>query len=207
MSSSLRSTDRQRIAQSAIPVLAGLCWLLAAPLPAQADPSTGRGLPVDPPLVVVRGFDPPTTNWLAGHRGVDVASTAGATVRATSPGVVSYAGLVAGRGVVVVSHTGRDSGLRTTVEPVTASVTMGEQVAAGDPIGIVSTTPGHCAPAACVHWGLLRGTTYLDPLRVVAAVPVRLLPLAVGSGPGVSLLVGPPEPFDRHVGIHLGRRQ
>ena len=35
----------------------------------------------------------------------------------------------------------------------------------------------HCLPRACLHWGWLRGETYLDPLRLVGGGPVRLLPL------------------------------
>ena len=41
----------------------------------------------------------------------------------------------------------------------------------------VAATPGHCAPATCLHWGVLRGETYLDPLVLVGAVRVMLLPL------------------------------
>jgi hypothetical protein len=32
----------------------------------------------------------------------------------------------------------------------------------------------------CLHWGLLRGATYLNPLTLVGAGPIRLLP---ASGP------------------------
>ena len=42
-----------------------------------------------------------------------------------------------------------------------------------------SALPGsHCFPRACLHWGWIRGETYLDPLRLVGGGPVRLLPLA-----------------------------
>ncbi len=85
---------------------------------------------------------------------------------------MSYAGLLAGRGVVVVDH----GDLRTTYEPVTASVTVGQLVDAGAAIGVLE--PGHdsCPVSACLHWGLRRGETYLDPVRLVEAGPVRLLP-------------------------------
>jgi murein DD-endopeptidase MepM/ murein hydrolase activator NlpD len=192
-------------------LLACLALLAAWPTPAKAAPSGGWTLPIDPPLVVVRGFDPPAVRWLAGHRGVDLAAAEGATVRASGPGIVSYAGLVAGKGVVVISHTGIDSGLRTTYEPVTASVLVGQSVAAGEPIGVVAAASGHCSPAVCLHWGLRRGDTYLDPLRLVAPVAVRLLPLEAAhmavSGPRMGLVVSPAQPFDRYVGIDLGGRQ
>ncbi|WP_127497239.1 murein hydrolase activator EnvC family protein [Actinoplanes solisilvae] len=131
------------------------------------------GWPVTPPSVV-RPFDPPPQPWLAGHRGVDLAAPPSSVVRAAGPGVVVFVGRVAGRGVVSVAHAG---GLRTTYEPVTASVSRGSVVARGDPLGLLE--PGHpgCAASACLHWGLRRGSTYLDPLTLLGLGRARLLPL------------------------------
>ncbi len=131
------------------------------------------GWPVAPPAIV-RPFDPPAQPWLAGHRGVDLAAPPSAVVRSAGPGTVLFAGLVAGRGVVSVAHAG---GLRTTYEPVTASVSVGDVVARGDPLGLLQ--PGHpgCPSAACLHWGLRRGPLYLDPLALLGLGRVRLLPL------------------------------
>jgi murein DD-endopeptidase MepM/ murein hydrolase activator NlpD len=81
---------------------------------------------------------------------------------------------LAGRGVVVVDH----GGVRTTYEPVSASVQVGDVVTRGDVIGTLQRGSSHCFPSACLHWGLRRGGTYLDPLTLVGAGPVRLLPLA-----------------------------
>jgi murein DD-endopeptidase MepM/ murein hydrolase activator NlpD len=87
---------------------------------------------------------------------------------------VSFAGVLAGRGVVVVDH----GGTRTTYEPVDATVSLGAAVAAGDPIGQLALSGSHCLPRACLHWGWIEGAdSYLDPLRLVGAGPVRLLPL------------------------------
>jgi murein DD-endopeptidase MepM/ murein hydrolase activator NlpD len=130
--------------------------------------------PLDGVPVVVRRFDPPPQPWLPGHRGVDLAAAPGATVRAAGPGVVAFAGTVAGRGVVSVQHAG---GLRTTYEPVEASVAAGAQVAAGAAIGsLVAGHPG-CPVPACLHWGLRRGEVYLDPLALLGFGRMRLLPL------------------------------
>ena len=128
-------------------------------------------------MQVTRGFDPPATAYGPGHRGVDLAATAGAAVRAAGAGVVSVAGSLAGRGVVVVVH-GR---LRTTYEPVTASVHVGDAVDAGQVIGHLA--PGHpgCPVAACLHWGLRRGRDYLNPLDLVGGGPIRLLPLGAST--------------------------
>ncbi len=122
---------------------------------------------------VVERFDPPDDPWGAGHRGVDLLGTPGQQVHAALPGRVTFAGMLAGRGVVVVDH----GDTRTTYEPVAAGVSVGDAVAAGAPIGLLTVTGSHCFPRACLHWGWLRGETYLDPLDLVGAGPVRLLPL------------------------------
>ena len=123
---------------------------------------------------VTRPFQPPPRPWLPGHRGVDLAGTPGATVFAAGPGLVAFAGNVAGTGIVSIDHPG---GLRTTYEPVTPLVHAGQPVVAGQPIGTL--VPGHpgCPVAACLHWGLRRGAEYLDPLLLLGFGRVRLLPL------------------------------
>lgn len=153
-------------------VLAAL--LLPAAAAAAAVPDGPWVSPLAGPLSVSRAFDPPDTPYGAGHRGVDLASPSGSSVRSAGAGTVSYATLLAGRGVVVVVH----GDLRTTYEPVTASVEVGQRVAAGAVIGTLD--PGHasCAPATCLHWGLRRGDTYLDPLRLLRRAPSVLLPVS-----------------------------
>ncbi|MGW4384272.1 murein hydrolase activator EnvC family protein [Kitasatospora sp. NPDC004531] len=137
----------------------------------------GRVWPVGDRSALVRRFDPPPTRWAAGHRGVDLAAAPGATVRAAAPGVLTFSGRVAGRPVVVVTHTGSGTPpLRTTYLPVTGSLPVGTAVAAGDPIGELTADAGHC-PTTCLHWGLLRGTRYLDPLALLGTGHARLLPL------------------------------
>jgi murein DD-endopeptidase MepM/ murein hydrolase activator NlpD len=143
---------------------------------------------VDPPSGVERLFDPPEEEWGAGHRGVDLVAPEGARVVSPGPGVVTFAGQVARRGVVVVTHP---DGLRTSLEPVVASVPVGSAVAAGAPIGVAESgvaesgvvegqgdgvTPNHCAPRSCVHWGVRRGDRYLDPLSLLDRPPIVLLP-------------------------------
>lgn len=129
--------------------------------------------PLVPEPEVVAPFDPPADPWGEGHRGVDLSGRPGQPVLAALPGRVAFAGRIAGRGVVVVGH----GDTRTTYEPVTASVGVGDDVAAGTPLGHLEVVGSHCFPGACLHWGWLRGDTYLDPLRLVGGGPVRLLPL------------------------------
>jgi murein DD-endopeptidase MepM/ murein hydrolase activator NlpD len=75
--------------------------------------------------------------------------------------------------VVSVDHPG---GLRTTYEPVQPLVAAGQAVARGTPLGLL--VPGHagCPAGSCLHWGLRRGSGYLDPLALLRPLRVRLLP-------------------------------
>jgi murein DD-endopeptidase MepM/ murein hydrolase activator NlpD len=106
---------------------------------------------------------------------VDLLGHVGQTVSAALPGRVSFAGTLAGRGVVVVDH----GATRTTYEPVSTTVHVGDVVRAGSPLGVLTAAQSHCPPSACLHWGWIRNAddVYLDPLRLVGAAPVRLLPL------------------------------
>ncbi|SDE17395.1 Peptidase family M23 [Blastococcus fimeti] len=164
-------------------VLTALVVAVLAPAPSTAGPlvpdavgpPSAWSAPLAGELAVTRPFEAPAHAYGPGHRGVDLGGAPGAPVLAAGDGVVVFAGMVAGRPVVSVDH---DGGLRTTYEPVAASVGAGRRVARGSPIGTLS--PGHtgCPTAACLHWGLRRGETYLDPLHLLAVPRVRLLPLA-----------------------------
>lgn len=120
--------------------------------------------------LIVRGFSPPEKSWQAGHRGIDLLAEPGTAVVAAMAGRITYAGLLAGRGVVVVSH----GDTRTTYEPVSALVVTGTEVAAGQQLGTLS--PGHpCPGGSCLHLGWLRGEQYLNPSSLFSS-GVRLLP-------------------------------
>jgi hypothetical protein len=123
---------------------------------------------------VVRGFDLPAKPWLPGHRGVDLAGHPGQPVLAAIPGIVTYAGQLAGRGVITITSGTR----RTTYEPVVPEVSVGTTVETGTVIGRLSAAGSHCPPRTCLHWGLLQGKQYLNPLSLLPNRPVRLLPLA-----------------------------
>lgn len=153
-----------------------LAFALATPSAAPADPPAEPqgSWPLQPRPAVVEGFDPPESAWGAGHRGVDLAGVPGQQVYAALGGTVSFAGSIAGKAVVVVDH----GATRTTYEPVAAGLPVGSAVAEGQPLGTLVLPASHCLPAACLHWGWKRGETYLDPLQLVGALPVRLLPLA-----------------------------
>ncbi|QWC86719.1 M23 family metallopeptidase [Nocardioidaceae bacterium] len=117
-------------------------------------------------------FDPPSSLFGAGHRGVDLAGAAGQPVLAPLAGTVTTAGSIAGTPVVVVSH----GETRTTYQPVRAAVAVGEDVTPGQVIGHLSAEGSHCPPGVCLHWGLKRDEEYLDPMDLLGARRVRLLP-------------------------------
>ncbi|MFE7076021.1 peptidoglycan DD-metalloendopeptidase family protein [Streptomyces sp. NPDC057620] len=153
--------------------------------PGGADPpvpAVGSAWPVGSRPPVARGWEPPATVYGRGHRGVDLTAAPGTPVRAVAPGRVSFAGRVAGRGVVSVELTGTGTPpLRTTYGPVAATLKKGAEVAAGEVVGVLEPPTSHC-PMSCLHWGLRRGDTYLDPLSLLppwllTRGPSRLLPV------------------------------
>lgn len=130
--------------------------------------------PLPLPLHVARGFDPPASPYGPGHLGVDLAVPPHTPIRSAGPGLVTFAGPVAGRGVVVVSHP---DGVRTEYEPVRPLVHRGDEVQAGTVIAVLAGRHPGCPVAACLHWGARRDAGYIDPLSLLTQLgPVRLLP-------------------------------
>jgi murein DD-endopeptidase MepM/ murein hydrolase activator NlpD len=158
-------------------VLLLLAVLTAAPNGARADSAEPAVWPLEPTPTVVARFDPPATPWGQGHRGVDLLGHPGQEVHTALAGTVTFAGTLAGRGVVVVDH----GSTRTTYEPVDPVVRVGETLPTGGVLGVLESGLSHCFPRTCLHWGLLRGPEYLDPMSLLGAAPVRLLPLALPS--------------------------
>jgi len=192
---------RPGVRQLVVLVVAAVLLLASAALAVPAG-AAGAAVPtgvwpLSPTPAVVRGFDPPSSPYGAGHRGVDLAGAVGAPVRAALGGTVTFAGSLAGRGVVVVDH----GETRTTYEPVDPSVAVGDVVTPGAVIGTLALTQSHCLPMACLHWGWIRNAddVYLDPLDLVGLdQPVRLLPLwqssPVARAP-VAASWAPPLPY------------
>lgn len=134
----------------------------------------GRWLwPLQPRPLVLRRFEAPATRYGRGHRGIDLAAKPGDAVRSVDAGVVTHAATLAGRGTITLLHA---SGLRSTYEPVQATVQVGDVIDRGSPIGVVEHVLGHCGVASCLHLGALRGDVYVDPLPLLMG-RVILLPV------------------------------
>jgi murein DD-endopeptidase MepM/ murein hydrolase activator NlpD len=89
---------------------------------------------------------------------------------------VRFAGLVAGRPVLVIDQGG---GLVSSFEPVVTGLRTGATVRRGGFVGAVAIGRGHCFPGTCLHWGVRRNGVYIDPLDLVAGRigPPVLLPV------------------------------
>lgn len=147
-------------------------WLAATP----ASASGTWTWPVVGPII--RGFDPPSSPYGSGHRGIDIAASAGTIVRAPAPGVVSFAGSVGGHLFVTIDHGG---GLLSTASFLSARlVRRGDTVIQGQPIG--HSGSGHPGDLkANLHFGIRLGGTYVDPLDYLTPASVvdliRLAPI------------------------------
>jgi murein DD-endopeptidase MepM/ murein hydrolase activator NlpD len=161
-----------------VAVVAG-AFLLAGAVagPARADGSR-LNWPLHPRPAVVGTFDAPAPDWQRGHRGVDLAGVVGQPVYAAGPATVIFAGILAGRPLVSLAHSG---GLHTSYEPVVAAVRVGQLVDASTPIGTLQAGHRGCPVVACLHWGAMWGPAahadYVNPLGLLASTPVRLKPL------------------------------
>lgn len=120
-------------------------------------PTNERWQPPVSDHAIVTSFEPHDT-YGPGHRGVDFQATANQKVTAVAPGRVVWAGKVAGRYTISIDHGSEKS----TYEPVSPEVKVGEAVSAGDTIGRITAGKNHCAET-CLHLGRIRGNTYLDP--------------------------------------------
>ncbi|WP_175494286.1 murein hydrolase activator EnvC family protein [Herbiconiux ginsengi] len=146
---------------------------------AAADATRPWQWPVNAPVLVTAEFVAPATRYGAGHRGADLATAPGAPVLAPRDGVVAFAGAVAGRPVVSIDHPGD---YRSSVEPVVATVAVGDVVLHGQVIGTVGTG-GHCA-AVCLHFGVRLHGDYLNPRGLVGEIPRAILLPRLAALPG-----------------------
>jgi murein DD-endopeptidase MepM/ murein hydrolase activator NlpD len=156
------------VASSPTPVVATSNPAQATPAQAVAVRAGVYRLPVAGPPIVVTPFVV-TDPYGPGHRGVDLSVPGGAQVLAASGGVITFAGWVVDRGVVTITHP---DGIRTSYEPVDATVSASSVIASGQVIGVVQGIHGVCPPDACLHWSVRRGDIYLDPLTLLAPLGI-----------------------------------
>lgn len=180
------------------------------PSTAFAAPSDRWAWPLDRGALADR-FDRPAHPYGAGHRGVDLLGTIGDPVRAVAAGQVAFAGKVGGVFVVTVDH-GRE---RSTYQPVSARVRVGDAVTARQVIGELLGGPSHCS-GSCLHLGRIRADMYLDPLELMSQARFALIdpdgpapPPPAGAGGTLARPVGGPvtSPFGMRVHPLTGIRK
>ncbi|MFJ2618986.1 M23 family metallopeptidase [Glutamicibacter sp. NPDC087344] len=143
-----------------------------APLPTTAArPGWQWPLAGEPAILIP--FDKPEQKWLAGHRGVDLQASEGASVLAPQRGKVAFRSTVVDRPVLVIDH---GSGFVSSLEPVSSELAVGTWIEAGDNVGAVATG-AHCSKR-CLHWGVRFDGKYIDPALLIRDLrPSILLPL------------------------------
>jgi len=113
---------------------------------------------------VIRPYEPPSTPYGAGHRGIDIAAPFGTPIRAPADGVVSFAGAVAGSLFISIDH---DGGIRTSYSWVSAvGVKKGQSVRVGTVIG--ATGQGHPgSDRTHLHFSARLDGVYIDPMLLL----------------------------------------
>ncbi len=134
---------------------------------AYVSPATGTSYPGQ----VTKPYEHPEHRYAPGHRGVDINLPALAPVVAAEDGVVTFAGVAVGVPTVSIQHA---DGIRTTYQPVLASVSEGQFVSSGESIGFLVTHPRHKG----LHWGARIGKKdYVNPLSLLKRADIRLKPI------------------------------
>ena len=143
-------------------------------------------LPFSTPHRLVNPYLQPTSDYSAGHRGVDFEVSTNDPIFAPADGVLTFTGHLVDRDLITIAHTRLGgSNLVSELEPVCTSLKIGSQVRKGVQIGAVCTPDPsykrHCQAIQCLHFSMRLGGKYLSPLAFIGGLsPSRLLPQALG---------------------------
>jgi len=141
------------------------------------------------------------------HAGVDFAAPAGTPVAAPNGGIVALAESLYFTGNTVILDHGL--GLYSLYAHLSRlDVVPGRSVAAGDIVGLLGATGRVTGPH--LHWAIRLNGARVDPLSLVAALPMTSRPAAAVAGPSRALPVQPapatPGPPDATGGGREGTR-
>ena len=152
----------------------GLAFALGQQAPADAAGSATRWRwPLSPAGAIVQPYEAPPGPYAAGHRGIDLAASAGQPVFAPTRATVQFSGVVVDRPVVTLRV---DAHVLVSFEPVTGQLPVGSTVGTGQRFGTVDRG-GHCDDR-CLHLGVRVDGDYVSPLLFLSDVPPAvLLPL------------------------------
>jgi hypothetical protein len=173
--------------------------------PVQAVASGGWAWPAEGPVATAYGVRYTSAQGVScTHGGVDIAASAGTTVRACVAGEVVFSGQVpAGEGerswaVTVLTA----DGLRVSYLPLRrASVSKGAGVREGTALGDLAGEGDSSSAAPHLHLGVRRGDTRLDPLSLLGergAAPTATSPEPPHPSPGAAPAVPHAAPSASH---------
>ena len=123
------------------------------------------------PVVIARSFEAPASAYGPGHRGIDLRAPAGSLIYAPVDARVSFAGQVAGRGVLTLVPDTPGSEWAASFDAIETHLRIGELVSAGAPVG-VAVPSAHCS---CLHLGVRWRGEYVSPLLVLGVIPRAVL--------------------------------
>lgn len=127
---------------------------------------------------LVRSYQQPTSDYSAGHRGVDYRVQLDEPVVAPANGIIWFSGLIVDRSVVSIRLPNGDL---AEVEPVCPTLAAGTTVLVGQEIGSVcDAAPGyrqHCPAMRCLHFSYRTESGYLSPAWLMGQLnPSRIAP-------------------------------
>jgi hypothetical protein len=142
-------------------------------LTSEASAAGGWTWPVRGPVITsyLNGADPYASGQ---HRGVDIGAPVGTPVVAATGGTITFAGVVGSSGLVVSERSADGRFDLSYLHLSTASVRLGDAVAAGARVGAVGTTGRRSAAAPHLHFGVREAgdrSAYRDPLDFLAPPP------------------------------------
>lgn len=154
--------------------LVSLILILSLATPARAEVGIALAPPVDAP--VSAHFDAPSSEFGAGHRGVDYSVPSGTQVRAAAPGLVVFAGPVADVLAVTLDH---GAGIETTYTGLgRVDVREGERIDEGHFVGTAGSAHGRPG----LHFGVKVDDSYVDPTQLLLTLDlagaIHLAPLS-----------------------------
>jgi hypothetical protein len=108
----------------------------------------------------------PVSEYGSGHRGIDFHIAPGQQLRSPADGTVHFIGKVVNRNLITIRT---DRGKLASFEPVCSSLSPGQRVSQGQPIGVRchgdETYEAHCE--SCVHASARDNFGYLSPLHMM----------------------------------------
>lgn len=119
---------------------------------------------------LMQPFRAPETPYSPGHRGIDLEAIPQENVTAPTHAKVYFVGTVVDRPLITLDH---GNNILSTYEPVSSSLSTGEEVSQGQLLGTVAEG-GHCKQK-CLHIGIRINQNYVSPLLFFDKVPYSSL--------------------------------